>query len=210
VPARGLRRSRRREPKTRHALPEQLAAGLDVRRKRPRIGVLGRAIAFQGVEQSVAVVGGAAPHVAPSIRAITHVVGKAIGSSRRAGRGAGGWLRTTMAPAAGHRYRAADLRGGRRRRRRPLTGRVAAWALRRGKGPLGHALDDQETFDSESGARSSTTSSDMSGQWCAGSSRSATARLTITSPPMTPMRSTPKSASDSATQSAASSLDRSA
>jgi hypothetical protein len=41
VPARGLGRSRRREPKTRHVLPERVAAGLDVRRKRPRIGVLG-------------------------------------------------------------------------------------------------------------------------------------------------------------------------
>jgi hypothetical protein len=44
----------------------------------------------------------AAPHVAlAAMRAITHVVGKAIRSSRRARRGAGCWLRTTMAPPAG-------------------------------------------------------------------------------------------------------------
>ena len=42
--------------------------------------------------------------------------GKATGSSRRARRGAGCWLRTTMAPPAGRRYRAAGLRGGGRRR----------------------------------------------------------------------------------------------
>jgi hypothetical protein len=52
----------------------------------------------------------------------------------------------------------------------------------------------RRVYRTQSGARSSTTSSDMSGQWCAGSSRSAIARLTITSPPMTPMRSTSKSA----------------
>ena len=41
------------------------------------------------------------------MRAITHVVGKAIRSSRRARRGAGWWLRTTMAPRAGAENRAA-------------------------------------------------------------------------------------------------------
>ena len=43
-------------------------------------------------------------------------ISKAIRSSRRARRGAGCWLRTTMAPPAGADNRAARLRGGRRRR----------------------------------------------------------------------------------------------
>jgi hypothetical protein len=49
-----------------------------------------------------AAVARAAPQVVlPAMRATTHVAGKAIRSSRRARRGAGCWLRTTMAPPAG-------------------------------------------------------------------------------------------------------------
>ena len=74
--------------------------------------------------------------------------GKATGSSRRPRRGAGWWLRTTMAPRAGAENRAAGLRGGGRRRRVVLSqGAHARMDVAVGRGPLGHARDDQETFD---------------------------------------------------------------
>jgi hypothetical protein len=42
------------------------------------------------------------------MRAITHVEGKVIGSSRRGRRGAGWWLRKTVAPPAGRRFEQPD------------------------------------------------------------------------------------------------------
>jgi hypothetical protein len=96
-----------------------------------------------------AAVARAAPHVAlAAMRAITHVVGKAIRSSRRARRGAGCWLRTTM-----ERPRDADIEepdcvaaaiGGPSSSDRA---RMSGWTSRWGMGPLGDAQDDQETFD---------------------------------------------------------------
>jgi hypothetical protein len=76
----------------------------------------------------------AAPHVAlPAMRAITHVDGKPTRSSRGARRGAGCWLRTTVAPPAGRRYRAARLRGGGRRRPVVLSHtRMPGWTSRWG------------------------------------------------------------------------------
>jgi hypothetical protein len=96
-----------------------------------------------------AAVARAAAHVAlAAMRATTHVEGKPIWSSRRPRRGAGWWLRTTMAPPAGRRNRAARLRGGGRRRPVVLSqARMPRWTSRWGRGPLGHAQDDQETFD---------------------------------------------------------------
>lgn len=53
----------------------------------------------------------------------------------------------------GRRYRAARLRGGRRRRPVVLSqARMPGWTSRLA-GPLGHAQDDQETFDPGAGLR---------------------------------------------------------
>jgi hypothetical protein len=72
------------------------------------------------------------------MRAITHAEGKAIRLSRWALRGAGCWDEDDHAASRGRRYRAARLRGG--RRRRPSSShraRVHGWAFRWGRGPLG-------------------------------------------------------------------------
>jgi hypothetical protein len=72
------------------------------------------------------------------MRAISHVVGKAIRSSRRAGRGAGCWLRTTMAPPAGADIEAAPIgwRAG-LAARRPLAGRACPDGRHGGGGSAG-------------------------------------------------------------------------
>ena len=83
----------------------------------------------------------AAPHVAlAAMRAITHVVGKAIRSSRRPRRGAGWWLRTTMAPPAGADVEqpddvAAGVGGPSSSHRERMLGRTSRW----GRGSLGHS-----------------------------------------------------------------------
>ena len=78
-------------------------------------------------QSSFAGAGGlAASHSAlPAIRATTHVDGKAIGSSRRARRGAGCWLRTTIG-ASGRTPISSSPVAWRRASpaRRPLTGRA--------------------------------------------------------------------------------------
>ena len=83
---------------------------------------------------SLRAVARATGHVARALmRAITHVEGKPTRSSRGARRGAGCWLRTTVAPAAGHRYRAARLRGDGRRRPVVLSHtRMPGWTSRWG------------------------------------------------------------------------------
>jgi hypothetical protein len=92
--------------------------------------------------------------VLPAIRAITHVEGKAMRSSRRVRRGAGCWLRTPVAPPGWRRYRAARLRGGRRRRpvvlsqdARPRMGVPV------GEGSARRRLRRQETVDRGPGLR---------------------------------------------------------
>jgi hypothetical protein len=61
-------------------------------------------VALDGSSFAGAGVRAAAHPALPAIRATTHVEGKAIRSSRRARRGLGCGLRTTMAPPAGRRY----------------------------------------------------------------------------------------------------------
>ena len=96
-----------------------------------------------------AAVARAAAYVAlAAIRAITHVEGKAIRSSRRARRGAGCWLRRTMAPLAGADVEqpdgvAAGVGGPSSSHRERMPG----WTSRWGRGSLGHTQDDHETFD---------------------------------------------------------------
>ena len=85
-----------------------------------------------------AAVARAAAHVArAAMRAITHVVGKAIGSSRRARRGAGCWFRTTI--GASGRAPISSSRIALRRRRRPVVLSMRAHArmrpVIRGDGP---------------------------------------------------------------------------
>jgi hypothetical protein len=71
----------------------------------------------------------------PAVRTTTHVEGKPIGSSRRARRGAGCWLRMTMPPPAGADNLAARWRGGRRRRPVVLSqGAHARMGVPRGEG----------------------------------------------------------------------------
>ena len=91
----------------------------------------------------------------PAIRAITHVEGKAIGSSRRARRGAGGSLRTTLAPPVGADIEQPDCAaGGVGGPSSSHTARVHGWASRWGRSPLGDAQDDQETSAAAAGLRS--------------------------------------------------------
>ena len=78
----------------------------------------------------------AAPHGAlPAMRAITHVVGKAIRSSRRARRGAGSWLRRTIG-ASGRTPMSSNRMTWRRASaaRRPLIGSACPDGRRGGKG----------------------------------------------------------------------------
>jgi hypothetical protein len=80
---------------------------------------------------------------------------KSIRSSRRPRRGAGWWLRTTMAPPAGANIEQSDCGaagvGGPWSSHRA---RVHPWVSRWRRGPLSHAQDDQETFDRRAGLHS--------------------------------------------------------
>ena len=80
------------------------------------------------------------------MRATTHVDGKAIRSSRAGSTGRRlPRLRTTMAPLAGRRYRAADcVAAGVGGPSFSHRARMPGWTSRWGRGPLGHAQDDQD------------------------------------------------------------------
>jgi hypothetical protein len=73
---------------------------------------------------------------------------KAIGSSRRARRGRRLLVQDDHGLSGGTPIFSSPMRGGARRRPVVLSqARMPGWTCRWGRGPVGHAQEDQETFD---------------------------------------------------------------